>query len=108
MISCAIGIDPGICKVAVIEAGQEIISETRPDIRRSDAYCVERTPQRRQVALRNMRQNEILLMADVDLAERITVGKIGNRIYLLGGGVARRPAFRLERQCGRWHSPAAL
>ena len=28
----------------------------------------------------------------------IAVGEVGDRIHLLGGGVAGRPAFRLQRQ----------
>ena len=75
-----------------------MMSETRLTIRRGDADGVERPPQRRQVALRDMGQREILLVADADFAERIAVGEIGDRIHLLGGGIARRPALRLQRQ----------
>ena len=45
-----------------------------------------------------MRQHQILLMADADLAEAVVVGKIGDRVHLVGGGIAGRRAFRLERQ----------
>ena len=36
-------------------------------------------------------------MADADFAEGIFVGEIGQRIHLLGGGIARRAADRLQR-----------
>ena len=59
--------------------------------------AVEFRPQRRQVALRDMRQHQVLLVADADFAERIAVGEIGDRVHLRGGGVARRAAFGFER-----------
>ena len=51
-----------------------------------------------QVALAHVRQHQVLLVADPDLAEAVAVGEIGDRIHLVGGGVARRSALRLERQ----------
>ena len=82
---------------AVIQprAGDDVGDEI--DVRRGEAELVERLPQRRQVALGDMRQRQVLLMADADFAERITVGKIGERIHLLGGGIAGRGADRLQR-----------
>src|SRR6478735_6816174 len=85
--------------------GQRAIVETRAgddvgdqiDVRRRQPELVDRLPQRRQVALGDMRQSEVLLVADADLAERISVGEIGERIHLLGGGIARRRADRLQR-----------
>ena len=41
--------------------------------------------------LRDMGQREILLVADADFAEGISLGKIGDRIHLVGGGVAGGP-----------------
>ncbi len=38
-----------------------------------------------------MRQHQILLVADADFAERVALGEIGDRVHLLGGGVAGRP-----------------
>ena len=38
-----------------------------------------------------MRQHQVLLVADADFAERVAVGKVGDRVHLLGGGVAGRP-----------------
>ena len=45
-------------------------------------------------------------MPDADFAERIAIGEIGDRVHLLGGGVARRPALGLQRQRDDRHSPA--
>ena len=47
--------------------------------------------------LRDVRQHQILLVGDADLAEGILLGQIGDGVHLLGGGVARRPADRLQR-----------
>ena len=43
-----------------------------------------------KVALRHVRQHQVLLVPDPDLAERIAVGEVGDRVHLLGGGVAGR------------------
>ncbi len=48
----------------------------------------------RQVALRHMRQRQVLLVADADFAEAVAVRQVGNRIHLLRGAVARRLADR--------------
>ena len=87
-----------IGEAAVVEAraGDDVGDEA--DIRRGDADRIERPPQRRQVALGDMGQHEVLLVADPDLAERIAVGEIGDRVHLVGRRVARGAAFRLERQ----------
>src|SRR5262249_52367131 len=86
-----------IGETAIIEArtGDDVGDE--PDIRDGKADRIERAIKFRQVALRDVRQNEILLVTDADLAERITIGEICNRVHLLGGGIARRAAFRLQR-----------
>ncbi len=75
-----------------------MMSVTEVDVRRREAEAVERLAQLRQVALGDMRQRQVLLVADADFAERIFVGEIGDRVHLLGGGVARRAADRLQRQ----------
>src|SRR4051794_22337395 len=82
---------------AVVEprAGDDVGDQI--DVRRRETELVERLPQRRQVALGNVRQSEVLLVADADLPEGISVGEIGERIHLLGGGIARRRADRLQR-----------
>ena len=50
-----------------------------------------------EVGARHMRQDEVLLVADADLVEAVVLGKIGDRLHLAVGGVARRPADRLQR-----------
>ena len=46
-----------------------MMSEIEIDVRGGDTGPVELPPQRRQVALRDMRQHQILLMPDADFAE---------------------------------------
>ena len=87
-----------IGEAAIIEAGAGNDIGHQSDIGRCDADRVERAPQLRQVALRNVRQHQVLLVADADLAERVAVGEIGDGVHLRGGGVARCAAFGLERQ----------
>ena len=82
----------GIGQRAIIQpgAGDDVGDEVH--VRGSEANLVQRLPQRRQIALCHVRQREVLLMADADFAEGIAVGEIGERIHLLGGGIARRRA----------------
>ena len=49
-----------------------------------------------QIALGDMGQREILLMADANFAKGVFVGEIGDRIHLVGGGVAGRSTDRLQ------------
>jgi len=44
-----------------------------------------------------MGQHDVLLMRRAQLVGRIPLGQIGDDAHLLGGGVARRAADRLER-----------
>ena len=74
-----------------------MMSDTSPTFGVATPDRVERPPQGRQIALRDMRQHQVLLMADADFAERVAVGEVSDRIHLLGGGVAGRAALRLER-----------
>ncbi len=82
---------------AIIEtrAGDDVGDQI--DVGRRETELVERLPQRRQVALGDVRQRQVLLVADADLAKGVFVGEIGQRIHLLGGGIARRRADRLQR-----------
>ena len=45
------------------------MSETSPTFGVATPMRVERAPQRRQIALRDVRQHQILLVADADFAE---------------------------------------
>ena len=79
----------GVGERAVIEAraGDDVGDE--PDIRRGEADCVERREDARQVALRDMRQHQVLLVADADLAEAIALGEVGDCVHLVGRGSRR-------------------
>src|SRR4051812_15668483 len=82
---------------AIVEArtGDDVGDQI--DVRGCQPELVERLPQARQVALGDMRQRQVLLVAHANLTEGIFVGEIGERIHLLGGGIARRRADRLQR-----------
>ena len=45
-----------------------------------------------------MRQRQILFVADADFVERVPFGKVRDRIHLLGGQIAGRAAFGLQRK----------
>jgi len=63
VISCATGIER-IGQAAIIEAGAGDDVGDEIDVRCGDADVVERAPQREKIALRNMRQRQILLVPD--------------------------------------------
>src|SRR6266571_1656539 len=87
-----------IGEAAVVEprAGDDV--RHQPDVGGGDADRVERAPQRVKIALAHVRQHQVLLVADADLARAVALGEIGNRVHLLGGGVAGRTALGLERE----------
>ncbi len=82
---------------AVVQArtGDDVGHEV--DVGDREANGLERLPHRRQVALADVRQRQVLLMPDPDLAERVFVGDVGQRIHLVGGRIARRLAYGLQR-----------
>ena len=45
-----------------------------------------------------MGQRQVLLVADANFAERIFLGEVGDRVHLVGGGIAGRSAHGLQRQ----------
>ena len=57
----------------------------------------ERGVERRQVVERDMRQDQVLLVADAHLVVAVALGEVGDQVHLVGGGVARRAADRLQR-----------
>ena len=67
------------------------------DIGLGEAQPVERAPHRRQIVDRDMRQDQVLLVADADLALAVGVGEVGHALHLHGAGVARRRAGGLQR-----------
>ncbi len=58
-----------IGETAIVETGTRDNVADQPDIRDGKADRIERAVKFRQIALRDMRQNEILLVADADLAD---------------------------------------
>src|SRR5215471_6341069 len=62
----------GEAAVIKARAGDDVGDES--DIRRGNANRVERAEHLRQVALPNVRQHQVLLVADADFAETIPVG----------------------------------
>jgi hypothetical protein len=74
------------------------------DVGRGEADLVQRPPQRRKIALGDMRQREVLLVPDADLAEAVAIREIGDGVHLPRRGVARRLSFRLE---GKSHDGVA-
>ena len=88
----------GIRQAAIVEAwaGDDIGDEI--DVWGGDPDLVERAPQRRKIALGDVRQRQILLMPHTNLAIAVAVCKLGDGVHLRRGGVAGRPAFRLERE----------
>src|SRR6266566_6700724 len=87
-----------IGEAAIVEARAGDDVRHQPDVGGRDADRVERTPQRVKILLAHVGQHEVLLVADADFAGAVAIGEVGNRIYLIGGGIAGRFAFRLERQ----------
>src|SRR5262245_22520515 len=84
-------------EAAIVETWASDDIGDEPHVGRRHADGVKRAPQRRQIALRHMRQHQVLLMSDPDLAEGVAVGKVSDCIHLLGGRIAGRAALGLER-----------
>src|SRR6185436_15893801 len=62
------------------------------DVRRREAERARLAPQLDQPVLAHVGEDQVLLVRDAQLAERIAVGKISDCIHLVGGDVARRHA----------------
>src|SRR5262249_5978653 len=88
----------GIGKAAIVEprTGDDVGHEI--DVGQRHADGVEGAPQLDQVALAHVREHEILLVADTDLAKAVAVGEIGDGLHLLRRGVAGRAPLRFQRQ----------
>jgi len=46
-----------------------------------------------------MDEREVLLVRHPYLSEAVAIGEIGNGVHLIGGGIARNTAMRLQREC---------
>src|SRR5215471_3946039 len=69
----------GVGKAAVIEPGARDDVGDETDVRSSNPNGIERAPQLGKIALRHMREHEVLLVADPNLSERIAIREIGDR-----------------------------
>ena len=67
------------------------------DIGLGETQPAERQPDHRQVLDRDMRQDQVLLVAHPDLALAVEVGDVGDAFHLQRAGIARRRARRLQR-----------
>src|SRR6516225_7903685 len=83
---------------AIVQAGAGDDVGDEIDVRSGEPDFIECLPQRRQIAPGDMRQRQILLVADADFAKGIFVRDIGQGVHLLGGRIARRSARRFQRQ----------
>src|ERR1043165_1206902 len=68
----------------------------QPDVGRGEAELARLAPERGQVRFSHVGENQVLLVRDAQLAERIAIGEIGDRLHLLACHVARRNAGLLE------------
>src|SRR5262249_9826844 len=85
-------------QAAVVETGARDDVGDEIDVGRGDADFVERAPQRRKIVLGDVRKRQILLMPHANLAETVTLRKIGDGVHLLRGGIAGRRSLGLERE----------
>ena len=67
-----------------------MMSLARPILPVPSRAAVERAPERRQIDAPDLRQHQVLLVGDADLALAAAVGEIGDELHLLGA--CSRPA----------------
>ena len=82
-----------IGEAAIVEARASDDVGDQVDVGRGNADLVQRPPKRRKIALGDVRQREVLFMADANFAETVTIGEVGDGIHLLAPW--RRPAALL-------------
>src|SRR5881394_1541541 len=68
------------------------------DVRRGEAESARFAPELDQLVLAHVGEDQVLLVRDAQLGERIAVGEIGDRLHLVGADVARRHTGLLQRQ----------
>src|SRR5713226_4187088 len=74
----------------------------QPQVRRRETERLDFLPERTQIGLPDVGENQVLLVRDAQLTERIAVGEIGDLVHLIGGDVTGWDAGLLEREryCG--------
>src|SRR5262249_11662942 len=85
-------------QAAIVETGAGYDVGDEIDVGRGDADFIERAPQRRKIALGDVRKRQILLMPHANLAETVTLREIGDGVHLLRGRIAGRRSLGLERE----------
>src|SRR5713226_7549220 len=73
----------------------------KPQVGRREAERLDFPPERMQIGLPDVGENQVLLVRDAQLAERIAIGEIGDPVHLIGGDVSGRNAGLLERERDR-------
>src|SRR5712664_3589996 len=88
----------GVGERAEVPAGAANDVGKQADIGRGESQRPDLLPQRVQVGELHVGENQVLLVRDAQLAERIAVGEIGDFFHLLDGDVAWRHAGLLQGQ----------
>ena len=86
-----------IGKRAKVAAGAADDVADQADIRRGEAGCFRFLPQREQIALFDVGQNQILFMGHAQFAKAEFVGPVGHLLHLRIGQIAGRNAQGLQR-----------
>ena len=90
------GIDLALASEQKSPPGQQMMSDASPILARARPCASSSRHRSRQIRPRHMRQHQVLLMGDADLAVAEAIGEVGQRIHLVGGRVARRDALTLQ------------
>ncbi len=87
----------GVGERAIVEAraGDDVGDE--PGVGLGQADVLQRGIDGTQVLDAHVRQHQVLLVRDAHLVEGIALGEIGDGVHLLGAGIARDAADRLQR-----------
>jgi len=75
-----------------------MMSPINPALRR-EADLAEGLPDREQVRLLDVRQDQVLDVADTDFGEAVFVGEVGDLLHLFGTGVTRN---NRRAASGKW------
>ncbi len=87
----------GIGQRAIVEAGAGDDVGDEPGIAGGEPDLGKSVEQRGQVGARDMRQDQVLLVGNPNLVGGERLGEIGNRVHLVGAGIARHLADPLQR-----------
>ena len=85
-----------IGKVAIVESRADDHVGDPALVGGAESGRIKRGIDRRQVIQRDMRQDQVLGMADADISVPVLFGQIGHDIHLGAGGIPRRRADRFQ------------